>query len=163
MFCRILGSLSTAIATTNILPRITASTHCPVKKLENVLYVSDSASIQEFIPKVQEWAEDIFHNNQEIMEWVESLEFDWNKIMETGINFFNKIHRYIQHESNRTAKDKGQYNVKYKCQSLNHHIVFPQTRRNQYLFNRRIFNRRCVDYRCSDDYGASGDIQGFGA
>lgn len=46
------------------------------------------ASIQEFIPKVQEWAEDIFHNNQEIMEWVESLEFDWNKIMETGINFF---------------------------------------------------------------------------
>ena len=46
------------------------------------------ASIQEFIPKVQEWAEDIFHNNQEIMEWVDSLEFDWNKIMETGINFF---------------------------------------------------------------------------
>ena len=46
------------------------------------------ASIQEFIPKVQEWAEDIFHNNQEIMEWVESLEFDWNKIMETGIYFF---------------------------------------------------------------------------
>ena len=47
------------------------------------------ASIQEFIPKVQEWAEDIFHNNQEIMEWVDSLEFDWNKVMETGINFFN--------------------------------------------------------------------------
>lgn len=46
------------------------------------------ASIQEFIPKVQEWAEDIFHNNQEIMEWVNSLEFDWDKIMETGINFF---------------------------------------------------------------------------
>lgn len=45
-------------------------------------------SIQEFIPKVQEWAEDIFHNNQEIMEWVDSLEFDWNKIMETGIDFF---------------------------------------------------------------------------
>lgn len=46
------------------------------------------SSIQEFIPKVQEWAEDIFHNNQEIMEWVNSLEFDWNKIMETGIHFF---------------------------------------------------------------------------
>ena len=46
------------------------------------------ASIQKFIPKVQEWAEDIFHNNREIMEWVDSLEFDWNKIMETGINFF---------------------------------------------------------------------------
>ena len=47
-----------------------------------------AASIQKFIPKVQEWAEDIFHNNREIMEWVDSLEFDWNKIMETGINFF---------------------------------------------------------------------------
>ena len=45
-------------------------------------------SIQEFIPRVQEWAEDIFHNNQEIMEWVNDLEFDWNKIMETGIDFF---------------------------------------------------------------------------
>lgn len=45
-------------------------------------------SIQEFIPKVQEWAEEIFHNNRDIMKWVDSLEFDWNKIMETGINFF---------------------------------------------------------------------------
>lgn len=46
------------------------------------------ASIQEFIPRVQEWAEEMFHNNREVMEWVDNLEFDWNKIMETGINFF---------------------------------------------------------------------------
>lgn len=51
-------------------------------------FANQGASIQEFIPKVQEWAENIFHNNREIMEWVDSLEFDWNKIMETGINFF---------------------------------------------------------------------------
>ncbi len=45
-------------------------------------------SIQEFIPKLQEWAQEIFHNNRDIMKWVDSLEFDWNKIMETGIDFF---------------------------------------------------------------------------
>ena len=45
-------------------------------------------SIQEFIPKVQVWAEKLFHDNRDIMKWVDSLEFDWNKIMETGINFF---------------------------------------------------------------------------
>lgn len=45
-------------------------------------------SIQEFIPEVQGWAQDIFHNNRDIMEWVDNLEFDWNKVMETGLNFF---------------------------------------------------------------------------
>lgn len=46
------------------------------------------ASIQEFIPEVQDWAQEIFHNNQDVMEWVNSLEFDWNKIMEAGMDFF---------------------------------------------------------------------------
>lgn len=44
-------------------------------------------SIQAFIPKVQTWARDIFHGNKEIMTWVNSLEFDWDKIMSTGIDF----------------------------------------------------------------------------
>lgn len=44
-------------------------------------------SIQDFIPRVQEWASDIFHGNKEIMQWVNKLEFDWDKIMRTGINF----------------------------------------------------------------------------
>ena len=46
------------------------------------------SSIQDYIPKVQGWAEEMFHNNRKVMEWVDNLEFDWNKIMETGINFF---------------------------------------------------------------------------
>lgn len=45
-------------------------------------------SIQEFLPKVQDWARTMFHDNKEIMEWVNNLEFDWNKIMDAGINFF---------------------------------------------------------------------------
>ena len=39
-------------------------------------------SIQEFIPQVQGWADHWFHNNKEIMNVVNNLEFDWNKIME---------------------------------------------------------------------------------
>ena len=45
-------------------------------------------SIQAFIPQVQEWADQLFHNNDEIMNWVNSLEFDWNKIMNAVIDFF---------------------------------------------------------------------------
>lgn len=45
-------------------------------------------SIQAFIPKVQLWAEDIFHNNKEVMSWVNRLEFDWDKIMQMGVDFF---------------------------------------------------------------------------
>lgn len=45
-------------------------------------------SIQSFIPQVQKWARAVFHNNKEIMDIVNHLEFDWNKIMNTGFNFF---------------------------------------------------------------------------
>lgn len=45
-------------------------------------------SIQEFVPKVQGWAEDIFHGNKEVMIWIDSLEFDWDKLMDTVIDFF---------------------------------------------------------------------------
>lgn len=45
-------------------------------------------SIQAFIPQVQEWAGRWFHDNKEVMNWVNHLEFDWNKIMDTGFRFF---------------------------------------------------------------------------
>lgn len=45
-------------------------------------------SIQAFIPRVQAWANGLFHNNKEVMAWVNNLEFDWNKIMDAGIDFF---------------------------------------------------------------------------
>lgn len=51
-------------------------------------FVNLGDSIQAFIPKVQEWAKDLFHNNKEVMAWVNNLEFDWNKIMDTAIDFF---------------------------------------------------------------------------
>ena len=48
------------------------------------------ASIQEFLPKVKAWMEEVFHNNKEIMTWVNDLEFDWDKMMEMIVNFFKK-------------------------------------------------------------------------
>ena len=50
-------------------------------------FASLENSIQAFIPKIQKWAETLFHDNKEIMNWVNHLEFDWNKIMNAGINF----------------------------------------------------------------------------
>lgn len=45
-------------------------------------------NIQVFIPQVQQWAQTVFHGNKEIMDVINNLEFDWNKIMDTGFDFF---------------------------------------------------------------------------
>ena len=51
-------------------------------------FVNLGQSIQAFIPKVQEWAGVWFADNPEIMAIVNNLEFDLNKIMNAGFNFF---------------------------------------------------------------------------
>ncbi|MDE6956710.1 MAG: AI-2E family transporter [Lachnospiraceae bacterium] len=45
-------------------------------------------SIQAFIPQVQESADKLFHDNKEIMTWINNLQFDWNKIMDVSFRFF---------------------------------------------------------------------------
>lgn len=45
-------------------------------------------SVQQFIPQIQSFAAAATHNNKEIMDVVNHLEFDWNKIMDTGLKFF---------------------------------------------------------------------------
>lgn len=45
-------------------------------------------TIQAFIPQIQQWAAMIFHDNKEIMDFVNHMEFDWNKIMDAGLSFF---------------------------------------------------------------------------
>lgn len=46
------------------------------------------SSIQDFVPKVQKWAEEVFEGNNQIRSWIANLDFDWNKIVEVGVNFF---------------------------------------------------------------------------
>ena len=44
-------------------------------------------SIQTFIPKVQEGANDWFHNNKEVMAYVNQLEFNWDKVIEVAVDW----------------------------------------------------------------------------
>lgn len=44
-------------------------------------------SIQTFIPKVLEWANDWFHNNKEVMAYVNQLEFNWDKVIEVAVDW----------------------------------------------------------------------------
>lgn len=44
-------------------------------------------SVHAFLPKMQEWADKIFHDNEEIMSIVNNIEFDWDKIMDIGVRF----------------------------------------------------------------------------
>lgn len=46
------------------------------------------SSIQDFVPKVQNWVEEVFEGDNQIKSWIVNLDFDWNKIMEMGVNFF---------------------------------------------------------------------------
>lgn len=39
------------------------------------------------MPKAQSWAEEIFHNNKEIKEWLDSLTLDWDKIINEVVKF----------------------------------------------------------------------------
>lgn len=47
-------------------------------------------SVQEFFPKVQSWLEEVFHNNKQIMEMVDQIELNWDKITDMGIRFLRR-------------------------------------------------------------------------
>lgn len=52
---------------------------------DTVMEVSNN--IVQFWPKVQEWAMKIFSDNPEIMEWVNSIEIDWESLLKQAISF----------------------------------------------------------------------------
>lgn len=58
-----------------------------VPELANTI-MNLGTSIQNFIPKVQTWAESLFRNNQEIVTWINGLEFNWEKMLQSALDFF---------------------------------------------------------------------------
>lgn len=61
-------------------------------------------SIQDFIPTIQQCADRWFHNNKEIMEWINGLKFDWNKIVNAGIGFLRNGAGNVVESTINTAK-----------------------------------------------------------
>lgn len=50
--------------------------------------VSLGTSIEAFIPRAQEWLENIFQDNEQIVAWIQGIELNWDKMLEAGISFF---------------------------------------------------------------------------
>lgn len=50
--------------------------------------VSLGANIQDFAIRSQKWIEEMFKTNKEIVQWAETLQFNWDQVIESGINFF---------------------------------------------------------------------------
>jgi predicted PurR-regulated permease PerM len=50
--------------------------------------MSLGTSLQNFVVNLQDWGEKLFQDNQEIVAWINSLEFNWEKMIQTGIDFF---------------------------------------------------------------------------
>lgn len=49
--------------------------------------MSLGSNIQAFALRTQVWAEDMFRNNKEIVDWVGSFQFNWEKVIDGGVNF----------------------------------------------------------------------------
>ena len=50
-------------------------------------FMTIGASVETAIPKIQDWAVSVFHNNTAIVEWIRTLEFDWNSLINTAVDF----------------------------------------------------------------------------
>lgn len=51
-------------------------------------FIGLGTNIESFIPKVQKWAEEMFQNNTQIRTWINNLELNWDKMLESAMNFF---------------------------------------------------------------------------
>lgn len=44
-------------------------------------------SISQFVPQAQAWAKEVFRGNREIVDLINSVQFDWDKVMGTLVDF----------------------------------------------------------------------------
>lgn len=45
-------------------------------------------NIQDFLPKVQNWGQELFNNNKEVAAWIGDIEIDWKNMLDGVIGFF---------------------------------------------------------------------------
>ena len=51
-------------------------------------FLSLGTSISEFVPRAQKWLEELFVDNKEVLAWLEELNMDWDKIINSIVGFF---------------------------------------------------------------------------
>lgn len=50
-------------------------------------FASISKNIEAFLPKLEQWITDAFPDGEQIGLWIDSLEFNWDKILQSAVNF----------------------------------------------------------------------------
>lgn len=50
-------------------------------------FASISKNIEAFLPKLEQWITDAFPDGEQIGLWIDSLEFNWDKIIQSAVNF----------------------------------------------------------------------------
>lgn len=50
-------------------------------------FASISKNIEAFLPHLQEWAINTFPDSKQMTAWIQSLEFNWDKIIQTAVDF----------------------------------------------------------------------------
>lgn len=46
-----------------------------------------SKNIEAFLPKLEQWLTEAFPDSEQLELWIESLEFNWDKILQSAVNF----------------------------------------------------------------------------
>lgn len=46
-----------------------------------------SKNIEAFLPKLEQWLTEAFPDSEQLEMWIESLEFNWDKILQSAVNF----------------------------------------------------------------------------
>lgn len=50
-------------------------------------FASISKNIEAFLPKLEQWLTEAFPDSEQLELWIESLEFNWDKILQGAVNF----------------------------------------------------------------------------
>lgn len=66
---------------------ISVVTFVVVPKLGDT-FLALGKNIQDFMPQLQRWLEELFDNNQEIEKWLSGLTIDWDKVLNEAVRFF---------------------------------------------------------------------------
>lgn len=50
-------------------------------------FASISKNIEAFLPKLEQWLTEAFPDSEQLEMWIDSLEFNWDKILQNAVNF----------------------------------------------------------------------------